>query len=221
MTAANPQAALEAAFIDTTFQEPVTVLGVRLLPYSAGKDWLLRSLDNAFIRGDVPELGDILTAIIVCAHDHENAVKALSDPELEKDLALWAKKLRGPWWRRIGKKQKHLFGFDFQEVSLALFRYIERGRRYPIVKSETSGEGREIGSPQTLLTVVSLCSKLGFTYEQAINFPLDHARWLVASYGEQEGHLTIVDKDELRAAQEAANELDRRLREEAIGRKRN
>ena len=189
-----------AAFITAAKPKPVVCLGIPLRPFCLAHQFSLYEANSAFLRNAVPTLKDLMIACLICSQDHKGTSDIWNDPDLEKDLKFWEKKLRGGFFNRLKP-------FDFSADVLKFKEYLIAGNRFPVVKFEVSANAKESIAPPHLFTLTALLSRLHLTLDESMNIHLPLARWLVAGYGEQEGQLSIVDSVEFKADKEEANKI--------------
>lgn len=206
-----------AAFITAAKPKPVVCLGIPLRPFCLAHLFSLYETNSVFLRNAKPTLYDLMVACLICSQDFKGTEEIWNDPDLERDLKYWEKKLRGGFFKRIQGKP-----FDFSADISAFKEYLLQGNKFPLVKFELTGNARETIAPASLFTLVSLLSNLHLDFESAMNLPLPLARWLVAGYGEQEGKVSIVDGDEAAKDRKEADEFaaqvfaEEKARKEAV-----
>jgi hypothetical protein len=192
-----------AAFAKAAIPDPVVCLGIPLKEFSLGHLLLLRRHECSFLTGEVATLGDLLLAVLLCSQDFAGGQKLLNDPDLHKDIALWRRRLAGPWWVRWVKPRP----INFLQASKLFEDYLIAAHQFPVVQAEMRQDNKPVGSPWPLLTLCGLMARLHLPLNEAVNMPLPLARWLVAGAGEVDGAVTIVDPTELEAAKKEADEF--------------
>lgn len=209
---------LFADFLKAAIPGPVTCLGIRLRPLSLGSLLLMFRYQNGFALGlplKLIGLEDLFQGIIACSLPFADAQAALTDPDLERDLALWARKLDGGFFRRFKSQAQCLRTLADIDNSKARFaEYFADGSAYPCTKAEC-GPARVMGSAWPMLTLTALMDELRMDFATAINQPLALSRWLVATNNERKGNLEIVERAEVASLQAEADAIAREVFGEA------
>lgn len=197
------------AFLKQAIPEPATCLGVRLLPFSRGHYWLLKWKKSPYLGRGKAGLRDLLFAVLICSRTYHGAIETLADPDLGRDLDAWQARIRGNWFRR--RFRNGSASATIERAARIMRGHIERGLAEPYVRFKPSTE--EIGSDWSMLSVAQSMEVFGQTFEHAINEYAPLARWLLASYGEGQGTITICDAGTVENLQAEADEIARQFKE--------
>lgn len=201
----------EDDFLRAMVPAPVTCLGVRLRPLSLGSLLLLQRFENDFLLNRKPEapLGDLLQGILVCSMTFDDAQAALMDPDLLEDMQLWARKLRGPWWKRGQNLDARI------RKATRIFRaYLFEGQKFPYTRQET-GPDRPVGSSWQAFLLTALLADLKLDLAEALNAPLAMNRWLLAANAERTGKLEVLDRAEQKGLRDEADAFAREVFKES------
>jgi len=195
---------LSAAYRQAVFQEPPTVLGLRLSPLSAGHLLLLEEADA--LNGT--ESG-LITAVSICAQPYEDAKRHLFSPCFARRMARFALKVYG---------LKRIFTFkkatpvDWNAEWAKFVDYYKEAHKepvYEIIQFETRGPRKpekKSGLPVLLKYKIGLVSNGICTEQEFWNRPFAQSVWDWIALMESQGCIR-VQTDEETAAMEFAAKL--------------
>lgn len=169
-----------ADYPQASVPEPVQVLGLELKPFCLGHALHLERFGSAFgnaATAIVPELGDLVLAVIICAHSYEGFLEFIRADDWRQQIAEWARAC-GP--------------FDVAEKSRLLQAYILTASQQPAVVFES--EGQPSGAHWIQSVKVTLI-ELGYTPGEAMNLPLAQAFHDFYKSAENAGVLKICDRE--------------------------
>ncbi len=171
----------EREWAEAAFPEEVTVLRLRLRPYSCGHEILLSRIESPFLTGKEPAITDLMMAALICSQTFAEALRLLRDPK------------GGGWqvslWRRMALRCRNPFAEE-----LAFTEYLNRGTWSPAtVRSREKGVTyRELKAPRVWRLLPFLCRNLGLTEAEALDFPLSRANAYYAAEADREGTIDLA-----------------------------
>lgn len=155
-------------FYSASVPEPVTILGLRLRPFSLGHLILLHRVESAFVLDSEITIEDLALSVFICSQTYKGAVETFSDPDLPKFMLRWHERITGAdsWLCRLGLRKPN--GFDFWKKCDEFAGYLKAGcqRRQFHFKDE---DCREVFCPQAQLVKVTLMSEMGFREEDLLD----------------------------------------------------
>lgn len=190
--------------------EPVTLLGLRLRPFSLGHMLLLHRVESAFVVGGSVGYEDLAVSVFICAQTYRAAVDSFNDPDLPRFMARWHRKLSGDvWWRRMLRLKVNPVQLKAKAEEFA--RYIEAGSKMPYydVAADRVG-GSQIESVHAVQ--LALMSKTTLTEAELLDRPWGRCLFDYVVLQAMEDKCTIRDKSAVQEAQEVANRLAEKLR---------
>lgn len=170
----------ERAWAEAAFPEEITVLRLRLRPYSCGHEILLSRMESPFLTGKEPAITDLMLAALICSQNYADGLKLLRDPN------------GGGWqvslWRRLALRCRNPFAEE-----LAFTGYLDRGCWSPAtVRSREKGVVyRELKAPRVWRLIPFLCRNLGLSETEALDFPLARANAYYAAEADREGTIEL------------------------------
>lgn len=173
----------EREWAEAAFPEEVTVLRLRLRPYSCGHEILLCRIGSPFITGKEPTITDLMLAALICSQSYTEALRLLRDPK------------GGGWqvglWRRLAMRCRNPFAEE-----LAFIEYLNRGSWSPeTVRTREKGWSyRELKAPRVWRLIPFLCRNLGLNEEQALDFPLARANAYFAAEADRDGTIELASE---------------------------
>ena len=206
-----------SVYINAFVPEPFTILGLRLRPLSIGHLVLLHRLESPFVCEDSTSItiGDLALACLICSLDYASGIALLDNPILAVEIYRWGLRSANqhgwrrlcPWIRRpVDLKQK-----------LDLFReYLTYSMEVPGYSVE-EGKGKAIDAPAWQVVRMVLLSKTNLTDSEIMDRPyrLNMADFITLRA--IEGHVDLVDNNEIEEARRMANEFAARLAEQRRG----
>lgn len=176
------------------------ILGIELRPFSIGSEMLLHSTWNNFVTHlEKPTVDDLISGIVICSQEYHEALHDLQHPgETAAAVKQWQRKVS-----REARKEK--IEIDFPRAIQAFSDYIKESEPPTFIISEG---GSDIEAPAPVLFLNVLTSKLGWTFNQALNEPKHLATWAVYIQQAMEGKITLLDADILDDAQRHADAFD-------------
>ena len=176
-------------FLMAALPEPVVLLGQRLEAYSVGHELLLQRYKSPFLMGPEMPKGDgvedhLWMAVFICAQRFEEAQAELRHPGLPQKVLQWKKAVG--WMSPILLAEK-----------IRLFmEYVDAGSQAPNVRVLGKARMNNPGSPWLAWLVTVLCSRLHFSFSEAMNCPYGLAQWLFCTWWERERALVIRAEDD-------------------------
>jgi hypothetical protein len=181
--------------------EPVTLLGLRLRPFSLGHVIIL--------IGGQPDFNDLAASVFVCSQTYADGLASFNDPDLPRFMSKWAAKLMGiSWLTKLGLSKPKLI--DFPAKCAAFAKYIEDGSKMPAYDYNPD-EVRSMECPGAQLVKASLMSEMNFTETELLDRPWGLCLWDYVTLKAIKGRVRIWEKDTLNEAQEFANRLAEKL----------
>lgn len=206
--------------------EPVTLLGLKLRPYSLGHKLLLHRIESAFVCGGPVTYTDLAASIFICAQTYHEALASFSDPALPRFMAHWHRKLTGNlWWRRLLHRSLSRFNVscfkltpvDLQSKSKAFANYLEAGSQVPYyeIPADKSGSS-QIETVQAVQ--LALMAKTSLTEAEILDRPWGRCLYDYLALNAMEDRCTIFDgqpaaerRNAIAEAQALANSLAKKL----------
>lgn len=166
-----------ADFLETAVPEPMVLLGQKLKPLTIGHLFLLERFECL----PCTERDQLILAVIICSHDHDEVLPLLED-------RWWNWKMR--FWRwSLGK-------FDWMEKFELWDQYHTRSMETPCAIPKHDSKGlADSATPFLQHLKVTLQSKLGYSPAEALNAPFSQAVWDYFVYHEIEGNVDVQDRD--------------------------
>lgn len=207
---------IDEQYMAACFPEPVRLLGVTLRPFSLGHMLLLRWLDNAFVRGGVPGIEDLVTGIWVCSQSYAEAVAALRSGAIEIiERRRWRTRRRivrlddafGRWQQIVGN-------IDLVPRCGEFTAYVRAGCIAPTVCTvggarEPADDGEQC--PEVQAVKVALMHDLHLTEADVMDRPWALCLWDLYTLRVQAGTLRFMDDGKIADAQALANQLKERI----------
>lgn len=175
----------ERDWAHAAFSEEVTVLRLRLRPYSCGHEISLCQIESPFLTGKrEPTLTDLMLAVLICSQTFSEGQKILRDPK----AGGWQIKL----WRWMVLRDSNHYAEEIR-----FFDYISRGTwSPPTVRNREPGMTyRELKAPRVWRLIPFLCRNLGITESQALDFPLSRAHAYFAAESDRENTLDLASEE--------------------------
>lgn len=195
--------------------EPVTLLGLRLRPFSLGHNLLLHRIESAFVVGGKVGYDDLAASVLICAQTYREAVACFDDPKLRRFMLKWHRKLTGDvWWRRALRLTVR--PVDLKAKSEAFTKYIEDGSRMPYydVPADRVGES-QIESIHAVQ--LALMAKTTLTEAELMDRPWGRCLFDYIGLQAMEDKCTIRDKAAVADALEVANRVAAKLNQKRNG----
>ena len=195
--------------------EPVTLLGLRLRPFSLGHVVLLNRIESAFVLGGQPDFNDLAASVFICSQTYSDGLASFDNPELPRFMAEWAAKLMGvSWLTRLGLKNPKIIDFPAKCAEFA--KYIEDGSRMPTYDYNPE-EVRSMECTGIQLVKTTLLSEMNFTEAELLDRPWGLCLWDYVTLKAIKGQVRIWEKDTIADAQKFANELAAKLNARKAG----
>lgn len=162
---------------------PVTVLKLRLRPYSLGHEILLTRLESPFVqaspiseaRREADIRSALLVAALICSQTWEDACRTLHSPFLNLFLRFWRWRLRNT---------------DWSAELIRFANYVRAGTWMPEVNTPKSG-GRALKSPWPFRLAAILMREMHQSESAALNMSMSRAAAYYAAIGDMEGTLDL------------------------------
>jgi hypothetical protein len=161
------------------FPLETSVLKLRLRPYSCGHEILLCQIRSPFATETEMDWIDLFLAALICSQSFEEGKKLLASPrKVRFFIRLW----------RLVLSRCNL------QAELAIFyQYLTDGRWSPPA-NEMKGDGwtsRALKAPRVYRLIPMLCSQLGLTESQALDFPMARANAYAAAQADRDGTIDL------------------------------
>lgn len=177
-----------ADFIETAVPEPVVLLGQRLKPLTIGHLFLLERFECL----PVNDHEQLVLAVIICSHNHDEVMPVLEDRWWNWRMRIWR-------WR--------LGNFDWQEKYRLWNEYLEEGMATPCAVSKSDNDGlKNSATPFLQHLKTTLQAKLNYSPSEALAAPYSQAAWDYYTYHELEGTVEIADREKRKEMAEWVNE---------------
>jgi hypothetical protein len=162
------------------FPQETTVLKLRLRPYSCGHEILLCQIGSSFALGGEVERSDFLLAALVCSQSFIESRKVVASPRKVKLFC------------RFWKWALRLTGCNFQAELASFNQYLADGRWAPPTNELRHGwTTRTLKAPRVYRLIPMLCSQLGLTEAQALDFPMSRANAYAAALADLDGTIDL------------------------------
>jgi hypothetical protein len=181
------------AFWQAAVPEPIRVLHVEMLPFSAGKIVLLHRAQSVFAAGGTVTEEQLAFAVLICGQPFADALAALNDPTTPEYLRKFRK--------RIGK-------FDLREHAALFQRYVQDGSEFPL---QYAPKNKPTDTGITSLPFVQhvRCTLKHFYHVSDAEFwdmPWGLAQWDYYTAPVLNGTGDLVEKSVIASAQQFADE---------------
>ena len=185
--------------------EPVTLLGLRLRPYSLGHHLLLHRVESAFVTGGNVHYEDLAISVFICAQPYAAALSSFNDATLPRFMRRWHRKLTGDvWWRRALRLKVR--PVDLKEKTAAFSKYIDDGSRVPYYDVPADRVGAN--QIETVHAVqLALMAKTNLTESELLDRPWGRCLFDYIGLQAMEDKCTIRDKSAVDDALAIANRL--------------
>lgn len=180
--------------------DPVTLLGLRLKPFSLGHVILLHRIESAFVAGGVPTYDDLASSVLICSQTYGEALASFNDPDLSKFMRTWHDKLT---WRGWFKKRAVI---DLAEKSKAFSDYVRDGSKVPYY-SFSESDVKESKQEPVQSVKIALMTKTTLTESELMDRPWGLCLQDFVALQVMEGKCQIQDRDDIENAQAVAAAL--------------
>lgn len=183
---------MDDGFLEIAVPERTTLLGLELKPLTIGHCLLLDRFDCV----NVQDPDSLVMAVLICSDDHEKFQSVIESRWLDWQLKIWR-------WR-LGK-------VDWLEKIQLWHEYFDGQSKPPLTVSLQDGKGMAgSGTPFMQHLKTYLQAKLNYSPSEALNAQVGMALWDYYSHAEIEGNIRVVDREEVKDAQQwlADNEAD-------------
>jgi hypothetical protein len=170
---------MEREWALSAFPHEASVLKLKLRPYSCGHEILLCQIGSPFaVEGDM-DWFDLFLAVLICTQGFEDGRKLIASPRKVRFFCkLW---------------KLALSGCSLQAELAAFTQYLTDGRWSPPT-NELKGDGwtsRSLKAPRVYRLIPMLCSQLGLTEAQALDFPMARANAYAGAQAEKDGTVDL------------------------------
>ena len=195
--------------------EPVTLLGLRLLPLSLGHLILLNRVKSAFVVGGPPSYEDLALSVFICSQTYQGALAAFEDPDLPRFMERWHAKLAGTssWAVRLCFRESSLV--DLPAKALAFADYLQVHTKGPSY-SYAPGDCKEMECPPVQLVKVTLMKELHMTERDLLDRSWLLCLWDYVTVKALSGQVDMQDTDRVQQAVENSARLAQMVREGKI-----
>ena len=175
---------MESTWADRSFQDPFTVLKLRLRPYSCGHEILLSRLRSPLITGGNLSFDDLFVACLICSQPFSVGIELIRSP--------WKIRVFGWFWKRL------ITRCDLQSELAAFNEYLKSGFWCPPVNEVVSGASvRTLRAPRVYRLIPMLCAQLGIDEERALDFPLARANAYYAAMADKAGEIDLESEGDV------------------------
>jgi len=175
---------MDAIWAAAAFPDEYTVLSIRLRPYCSGHELLLHRIESPVVTGKPSDWLDIFMAVLICSQSFEDGQKVLRKP----------KKIRWMvrWWKLLSRK------YDLRIEAAKFSGYLHAGMWTPEVNQPIGKDDvRQLKAPRAFRLIPFLCSNLGLSESEAINFPIARACAYYGAIGDRAGEIDLVGDGEI------------------------
>lgn len=171
---------MEQKWAEHALQREHVVLGLRLRPYSCGHELLLCHVNSPLVIGGENSWNDLFLAALICSQTFESGLQFILKPSKVKWFArVWAIALR------FSKSPLHAERSKFGEYLLA-------GTWAPETNELKAGYStRTLKAPRVYRLVPLLCSQLGMSEAEAMDFPMARANAYAAALADKDGTIDL------------------------------
>jgi hypothetical protein len=182
-------------YASAAIPEPVTILGLRLKPFSLGHYFKLKRFGCAFVAdGDATaDVSDLLLGVLVCHMSsdvdpgRDEFLKFIQEKGFDDEAFRWVKK--------VSK------GCDIKQAMIEFAAYIEKGSAPPAYwETERSEDASESGAHISHVIYDCLISSLGYSPNEALNIPFSRAMFDYFRHAEAQGLIEFMHPDEVNHA---------------------
>lgn len=172
---------MERAWAASAFPSEVSVLNLRLRPYSCGHEILLSHIGSPLVLGGEPDWNDLFVAALLCSQPFAQGLRIVKRPETVRWQALI--------WRLALKLNKTL---TLSEELFKFREYLQAGTWAPPTHELTKGyTTRTLKAPRVYRLIPLLCSKLNLTEAEALDFPMARANAYQAAQLDYDGSIDL------------------------------
>lgn len=172
----------EREWAEAAFPPDVTVLKLRLRPYSCGHELTLSQAGSPFLTGArEPTFLDLMLAVLVCSQTFAEGRKILQ----QRSGGGMAVSL----WGLLARRTRDKFAEETKFID-----YLTRGTWSPPT-AKTIGRGisyRELKAPRVWRLVPFLCRHAGLSEAQAWDYPVARANALYAAELDRTGEIDLA-----------------------------
>lgn len=203
-----------ADYFTDTLPKRYTVLGVPLLPLSAGHLIRLNQVENTFLLGGDLTLEDLALGVLICSRNWDDCTTILNSPKLVQYMRRWQRRVCGQtgllYWLGLRSPAK----VGFAEAFILFSEYLKAGMKMPNVRYDAS-QSKETGCPLVLWVLNKVESKTAWARAQLLDRPWVETLfdWLTleAQDGNIDGFMDKASMEEIeegtRFAKEVAKEM--------------
>ena len=186
----------ESVWARAAFQEEITVMRLRLRPYSCGHEILLSHIGSPVLSGGNVEWSDVFTACLICAHDFRGGIDIIRRPRKAFMSCLV--------WRFLTR------GVHLIEELHRFRNYIHSGTWQPKVNPAIGDGCRRLKAPRAWRLVPFLCTTLGLNESDALNFPMARANAYYAAVADKTGEIDLCSGETLLEFVDGLDDRERR-----------
>jgi len=199
-------------FYSAAIPEPTTVLGLRLRPFSLGHVILLGRVRSSFVtEGEPLSLHDLALSVLICSLSYTDGLSLFNNRNLDRFFKRWHSRLAGEsWLTRLGFRK--LREIDYAQKAVEFGEYIKRASKIPNY-SYRADDFKQIECPSVQIVKVTLMRDMGFREAELMDRPWGLCLWDYVTIRALAGHISLVDSDQLKEAQAAADALAERIKE--------
>jgi len=194
---------METIWANAAFPPDYSALRLKLKSYCCGHEINLCAVQSPYVLGGKATWDDFTTAVLLCSHSFEDGRRIIRNPR-KATLFLW-------FWRlllRFTLKPKLV------EAEMDRFRgYLYSNAWTPEVNTHQTGVATHtLKAPRAYRIIPFLCSELGLTESQALNFPMARANAYYAAIADKDGKIDLTGGREEEAVLKYLEEMQERER---------
>lgn len=195
---------MNKAFYLAAIPEPVTLLGLKLRPFSLGHNLLLHRIESGFVCGGSIGFDDLAASVFICAQTYQSALNSFQDSDRPAFMRTWHRKLTGDvWWRRLLRLK--ITAVDLRIKSAEFVKYLEAGSKMPYYEAPADKVGES--QIETIHAVwLSLISETNLTNDEILNRPWGQCLYDYIGLKAMNGELKIMSDDKAEARRAAIAE---------------
>jgi hypothetical protein len=201
-------------FFDAAIQEPTTILGIRLRPFSLGHLVILQRLKSAFVtEGETMTIHDLALSVLVCSLPYKDGCALFNRTDLPQFFKRWHQSLSGGVLVKLGLKSPIPINYALKVKEFA--EYIGRGSKVPCY-SYDPGKFASMECPSVQIVKVTLMRDMHIPEAELMDRPWAVCLWDFVTLRALAGQIQMVDSDEIQKAKEAGERLAEALRKRGV-----
>lgn len=205
---------MDRDFFAAAIQEPTTILGVRLRPFSLGHLIILQRLKSAFVTdGEEMTIHDLALSVLVCSLPYTEGCALFNRTDLPKFFLNWHSQLIGGWRARWGFRKPIVI--DYPKKVREFSDYLSRGSQVPCY-SYDPGKFSAMECPSVQIVKVTLMRDMHIPEAELMDRPWAICLWDFVTLRALAGQVDMVNSDAIKTAQESGERLAESLRKRGV-----